>query len=61
MGPVFDGVGLNITVLSNMGRVDIGALACPERVPDVWDITEGFGQAVAELRIAAEKHGAERP
>lgn len=61
MGPVFDGIGLNITVLSNMGRVDIGAMACPEMVPDVWDITEGFGQAVAELRIAAEKHGAERP
>jgi diacylglycerol O-acyltransferase len=59
MGPVFDGIGLNITVLSNMGRLDIGVMACPETVPDVWDITEGFGQAVAELRVVAEKAGAE--
>jgi diacylglycerol O-acyltransferase len=61
MGPVFDGLGLNITVLSNMGRLDIGVMACPETVPDVWDIAEGFGQAVAELRVAAEKHAAEAP
>jgi len=61
LGPVFDGIGINITVLSNMGRVDIGVMACPETVPDVWDIAEGFGQAVAELRVAAEKHDAMTP
>jgi hypothetical protein len=27
----------------------------------VWDIAEAFGQAVAELRVAAEKRGAETP
>ena len=61
MGPAADGSGLNITVLSNMGRMDVGVMACPETVPDVWDIAEGFGQAVAELRVAAEKRDAETP
>jgi WS/DGAT/MGAT family acyltransferase len=60
-GPLVSGAGLNITVLSNMGRMDIGVIACPEIVPDVWDIAEGFGQAVAELRVAAEKRSAEAP
>ncbi len=55
MGPVGEGVGLNLTVLSNMGRLDIGVLACRESVPDVWEITEGFARAVADLGLAAEK------
>jgi WS/DGAT/MGAT family acyltransferase len=55
MGPVGEGMGINITVLSNMGRLDLGVLACEETVPDVWDIAEGFSQAVTELKLAAEK------
>jgi len=42
-------------VLSNMGRLDIGVLACRESVPDVWEIADGFARAVAELGVAAEK------
>jgi WS/DGAT/MGAT family acyltransferase len=55
MGPVGEGLGLNFTVLSNMGRLDVGVLACPEIVPEVWEVAEGFGRAVAELCLAAEK------
>jgi WS/DGAT/MGAT family acyltransferase len=55
MGPVGEGLGLNFTVLSNMGRLDVGVLACPDIVPEVWALAEGFGRAVAELRLAAEK------
>ena len=36
MGPVMEGAGLNITVLSYMDNVDIGFMACRELVPDVW-------------------------
>jgi WS/DGAT/MGAT family acyltransferase len=61
MGPVGEGIGLNLTVLSNMGRLDIGVLACRESVPDVWEIAEGFAQAVAERGVAAEKRMAETP
>jgi WS/DGAT/MGAT family acyltransferase len=60
MGPVGEGLGLNLTVLSNVDRVDMGVLTCPEIVPDPWEIAEGFGRAVGELRVAADKHRAQR-
>jgi WS/DGAT/MGAT family acyltransferase len=55
MGPAGDGVGLNITVLSNMGRLDFGVLAAADGVPDVWDLADGFAAAVEELRVIAEQ------
>lgn len=59
LGPVMEGAGLNITVLSNMGNVDFGALACREMVPDLWDLADGFAAAVAELKkLAEERAGA---
>ena len=54
-GPLLEGAGLNLTVLSNMGNVDFGVIACRELVPDVWDIADGFGEAVHELKVAADK------
>ena len=57
MGPAGDGVGLNITVLSNMGRLDFGVLAAGDAVPDVWDLADGFAAAVDELRAIAERPG----
>ena len=35
LGPVFHGAGLNITVMSNNGRVHVGIIACRESMPDV--------------------------
>jgi diacylglycerol O-acyltransferase / wax synthase len=58
MGPVGDGVGLNITVLSNMGRLDFGVLAARDTVPDVWDLADGFATAVEELRAIAKRRDA---
>ncbi|MBA2280507.1 MAG: wax ester/triacylglycerol synthase family O-acyltransferase [Acidimicrobiia bacterium] len=54
-GPLLEGAGLNLTVLSNMGHVDFGVIGCRETVPDVWDIADGFGAAVLELRKLAEQ------
>jgi WS/DGAT/MGAT family acyltransferase len=54
MGPVGEGVGLNITLLSNMGRLDVGVLACRELVPDPWEIIDGFARALAALLAAAD-------
>jgi diacylglycerol O-acyltransferase / wax synthase len=59
LGPIMEGSGLNITVLSNMGNVDFGALACREMVPDLWDIADGFAEAVTTLRKLAEERTAE--
>jgi diacylglycerol O-acyltransferase len=58
MGPIGEGFGLNITVLSNRDRLDIGVLSDPDIVPDIWEIANGFSRAVGELVIAAEKHSA---
>jgi WS/DGAT/MGAT family acyltransferase len=52
MGPAGEGMGLNLTVLSNMGRVDLGVLACRECVPDPWEIADGFVAAVETLASA---------
>ena len=61
-GPLLEGAGLNITVLSNMGNVDFGVIACRELVPDVWDIADGFGEAVLELqKLADEEAGRPKP
>jgi hypothetical protein len=57
MGPIFDGGGLNITVMSYMGQMFFGLNACRETVPDVWDIAGGLDQAMEELRKAASSIG----
>jgi diacylglycerol O-acyltransferase len=49
LGPLLPGAGLNITVLSNMGALDVGMLCCPDLVPDVWEIADGFPAAIATL------------
>ena len=48
-----EGVGINITVVSYMGSVDFGVIACERSVPHVSDIALGFGAAVADLHKTA--------
>ena len=55
MGPVGEGMGLNVTLLSNMGRLDIGVLTCPDLVPDPWEIAEGIAEAFELLLACAEE------
>ncbi len=54
MGPIFDGGGLNMTVMSYCGTVHFGLVACKETVPRVNDIAAGLADAVTELLKAAE-------
>ena len=55
MGPIADGGGLNITVMSYMGTMFFGLVACADTVPDVWDIAGGLERSLDELRKAAEQ------
>jgi WS/DGAT/MGAT family acyltransferase len=55
LGPVFHGAGLNITVLSNAGKVDIGLLGAREFVPDLWSLADAIPLALKELLNAAPK------
>jgi diacylglycerol O-acyltransferase / wax synthase len=53
LGPIFDGAGLNITVLSYMDQMFFGLIGCREIV-DVWDIARQIPESFAELHKAAD-------
>jgi WS/DGAT/MGAT family acyltransferase len=53
MGPVADGDALNITVMSYMGTVYFGLMACRELVPQVDDIAHYINEALEELLKAS--------
>jgi WS/DGAT/MGAT family acyltransferase len=46
--------GLNITVFSYDGHIDVGLTACPEMVPDVWNLMVYLADALDELKKLAE-------
>ncbi len=54
LGPVFHGAGLNVTVLSNAGRLHVGVIACRESVPDPDVLVGHFPNELARLRAAVE-------
>jgi diacylglycerol O-acyltransferase / wax synthase len=58
-GPLLPGSGLNITVLSNMGDLDVGLLGCPDLVPDLWHLADAFPAAIETLLEAARSRVAE--
>jgi hypothetical protein len=60
LGPVFDGMGLNVTVLSYMDTVGFGFLACRELIPDLWELAGFVDEALEELKARA-KQSADRP
>jgi WS/DGAT/MGAT family acyltransferase len=49
LGPIMDGAGINVTVLSEEDRIGFGFIACPDLVPDVWSMAELVEGALAEL------------
>lgn len=56
LGPLMEGAGMNITVVSHAGSVDFGVIACARSVPHAEDIAAGFSAAAADLfKIALEK------
>jgi diacylglycerol O-acyltransferase / wax synthase len=57
MGPVIEGAGLNVTVLSYCDSVDFGFLAATALVPDVWDLAAAVPEAFAELHDAIQVGG----
>jgi diacylglycerol O-acyltransferase len=53
LGPVMDGAGLNITVMSHRGVLNWGLIACTETVPCLRQIAMNILDALDELRSAA--------
>jgi WS/DGAT/MGAT family acyltransferase len=49
LGPIFHGCGLNITVMSLNDTLNVGILACPQLLPDVWGLADNFALELATL------------
>jgi diacylglycerol O-acyltransferase len=54
LGPIMDGAGLNITILSYVDNINWGFIACRELMPDLWDLADAIPEAQAELLKAAQ-------
>ena len=56
MGPVMEGSGVNITVLSEARHLNIGIMACPDLLDDVGELGRFMVEAVDELAgLAADR------
>ena len=53
LGPISDGGGLNMTVMSYRDSLDFGLLACPDVLPEVWHLADGLSESLEELMAAA--------
>ncbi len=51
---IADGIGLNITVMSYMGDLDFGIVACREMMPDAWPLMDDLRDSLDELAKAAQ-------
>jgi diacylglycerol O-acyltransferase / wax synthase len=49
VGPLTEGIGLNVTVWSYVDRMNFSLLACPDLLPDVEVLAALFPEALAEL------------
>jgi diacylglycerol O-acyltransferase / wax synthase len=59
VGPIAEGVGLNVTVMSYLDRVHIGLFACRKLLPELAEVALHMDDALAELTVCAlEAQGA---
>jgi diacylglycerol O-acyltransferase len=49
LGPIFHGSGLNITVMSVGGKLNIGMISCRQIVDDLWGLADRFEAELDEL------------
>ncbi|HEY2815288.1 MAG TPA: wax ester/triacylglycerol synthase family O-acyltransferase [Acidimicrobiales bacterium] len=49
VGPILEGIGLNVTVWSYCDHLNVGVIACREHIADPHEITDGMALALDEL------------
>lgn len=54
LGPIFDGMALNITAMSCGDTLDVGLVACRDSLPDLWSLAESIPASLARLSRADE-------
>jgi WS/DGAT/MGAT family acyltransferase len=58
MGPIMEGVGVNVTVMRYLDRLCVGVTACRDLVPDVDSFANHLGNSLTELLKSARREGA---
>ena len=48
-GPIFHGSGLNITVMSMSGKLNVGIISCRQLAEDLWDLADAFAIELKSL------------
>ena len=54
LGPIFHGLGLNITVFSADGNLNIGIVGCTDQTPDPGAIANAFDDQIKQLLAACD-------
>ena len=61
VGPILEGIGLNITAWSYADALHVAVLGCPTSVPDPWVIADALHSALADLKRASDQAAASVP
>ncbi|MDL9936533.1 wax ester/triacylglycerol synthase family O-acyltransferase [Gordonia sp. ABSL1-1] len=54
LGPIFQGLGLNITVFSADGHLNVGVVGCADQTPDTDAIADAFDDQLKQLLAACD-------
>jgi len=55
VGPILEGIGLNVTVWSYIDQMNFAAISCASLLPEVHTITDGLHESLDELLKAADR------
>ncbi|GAA4660082.1 WS/DGAT/MGAT family O-acyltransferase [Gordonia humi] len=56
LAPIFHGLGLNMTVFSAAGELNVGLLTCNDLANDIWSLADAFHDQL-DLLVAAVERG----
>jgi WS/DGAT/MGAT family acyltransferase len=55
VGPILEGVGLNLTAWSYVDRLYVSALGCPVSLPDPWSLVEALHGSLEDLVACSQR------
>jgi WS/DGAT/MGAT family acyltransferase len=55
VGPILEGIGLNITAWSYADDLNVSVLGCPTSVPDPWLITDALQRSMSDIKEASDR------